>query len=210
MAQRAVHGRKCKALTVLVGLAAGAVLAARAEAQVLEVQPDGSVVTFNGPAVRSGHASIPISPPRTAGSPAPDRSILMRQIGAASIHHGLSPALVEAVGRRESGLDPRARSPKGAVGVMQLMPATAATLGVQPTDAAANIDGGAAYLALMLRRFDGDLMRALAAYNAGPEAVERYGGTPPYAETKAYVAGVLDRLADISLGQVATKGGAKP
>jgi soluble lytic murein transglycosylase-like protein len=210
MAQRAIHGGKHGALAVLVGLTAGAVLVARAEAQVLEVQPNGSVVTYSGPAVRSGAVSTPIAPPKTAGSPVLDRSKLMRQIGAASMHHGISPALVEAVGRRESGLDPRARSAKGAVGVMQLMPATAAALGVQPSDASANIEGGAAYLALLLQRFDGDLVRALAAYNAGPEAVERYGGTPPYAETRAYVAGVLDRLADVSLGQAGTKGGAKP
>ena len=86
-------------------------------------------------------------------------------------------------------------SPRGARGVMQLMPATAAHLRVNPDDMASNVDGGAAYLARLLERFDGDIVKTLAAYNAGPEAVERYHGVPPYPETKAYVAAVLDRLA---------------
>ena len=78
---------------------------------------------------------------------------------------------------------------------MQLMPTTAKTLGVDPTDLRGNVDGGVAYLSRMLRRFEGDLPRALAAYNAGPEAVDRYRGVPPYAETQAYVKSVLSHLA---------------
>ena len=97
---------------------------------------------------------------------------------------------------RESGFNPDAVSPKGARGVMQLMPATARALGVDPSDPAANIDGGADYLSRLLRRFDGDLSKALAAYNAGPETVDRYGGVPPYAETAAYVGAILRRLGD--------------
>ena len=77
---------------------------------------------------------------------------------------------------------------------MQLMPATARTLGVDAADLKGNIDGGVIYLGQMLKRFEGDLPRALAAYNAGPEAVARYGGVPPYAETQAYVRAILDRL----------------
>lgn len=77
---------------------------------------------------------------------------------------------------------------------MQLLPATASDLGVDPSDLQGNIDGGAAYLARQLRRF-GDLRLALAAYNAGPEVVARYGGVPPFAETQAYVRAILARLA---------------
>ncbi|HWM61070.1 MAG TPA: lytic transglycosylase domain-containing protein, partial [Rhizomicrobium sp.] len=87
-------------------------------------------------------------------------------------------------------------SPKGARGVMQLMPGTARGLGVNAGDLSANVDDGAAYLAQMLDRFDGDIIKSLAAYNAGPEAVTRYGGVPPYPETQAYVSAVLGRLAD--------------
>jgi soluble lytic murein transglycosylase-like protein len=103
--------------------------------------------------------------------------------------HGLSPDLVRAVIRVESGWNRRAVSPKGALGLMQLMPATAAEYGVSdPFDAAENIRAGVAYLRRLIDRFDGKVELALAAYNAGPGAVERYGRTvPPYRETRSYV-----------------------
>jgi soluble lytic murein transglycosylase-like protein len=104
--------------------------------------------------------------------------------------------MVEAVAWRESRFNPRAVSPKGAMGVMQLMPATAKALGVDPRDAGANIEGGAAYLAQLLNAFGGDLTLALAAYNAGPDAVRQYAGVPPFPETKAFVDAILNRLAD--------------
>ena len=106
----------------------------------------------------------------------------------------MSVPLVEAVAWQESRYNQAAVSPKGAMGVMQLMPETARRLGVDAADLKSNIDGGVAYLGQMLDRFEGDLPRALAAYNAGPEAVQRYGGVPPYAETKAYVRAILGRL----------------
>jgi soluble lytic murein transglycosylase-like protein len=112
--------------------------------------------------------------------------------------YGLSPRLVEAVAARESGFKTQAVSRKGALGVMQLMPETARKLGVDAGDLHGNIDGGVAYLSQMLDRFEGDLPRALAAYNAGPEAVQRYGGVPPYAETRAYVRAILGRLGAVS------------
>jgi soluble lytic murein transglycosylase-like protein len=113
------------------------------------------------------------------------------QIDAAAARYGLDPALLKGLIRQESGFDPDARSGAGAVGLTQLMPATAASLGVDPTDPAQAIDGGARYLKQQLDRFGGDPAKALAAYNAGPGAVAKYGGIPPYGETQNYVTSVL-------------------
>jgi soluble lytic murein transglycosylase-like protein len=114
------------------------------------------------------------------------------QIDAAAARYGLDPALLKGLIRQESGFDAAARSGAGAVGLTQLMPATAASLGVtDPTDPAQAIDGGAKYLKEQLDRFGGDAAKALAAYNAGPGAVTAYGGVPPYAETQNYVKNVL-------------------
>jgi soluble lytic murein transglycosylase-like protein len=106
----------------------------------------------------------------------------------------LDPALVTEVVRAESNFNPRARSHKGALGLMQLIPATAKRFGVNdPFEPTQNLRGGMAYLRWLLERFDGDLRLTLAGYNAGEAAVERYGGVPPYAETRAYVAKILGR-----------------
>ncbi|MCH9646883.1 MAG: lytic transglycosylase domain-containing protein [Deltaproteobacteria bacterium] len=105
---------------------------------------------------------------------------------------GLDRRLVQAVIQVESGYNYKARSSKGAMGLMQLMPGTARDLGVQDAyNPEANIGGGARYLRQMLDRFSGNVQLALAAYNAGPEAVRRYGGIPPYRETQNYVRRVL-------------------
>jgi soluble lytic murein transglycosylase-like protein len=113
------------------------------------------------------------------------------EITAAAQRHGLDPALLAGLIKQESGFDPNARSGAGAEGLTQLMPGTATGLGVSnPLDPAQAIEGGAAYLAEQLQRFGGDTARALAAYNAGPGAVTRFGGVPPYAETQNYVRSV--------------------
>ena len=116
-------------------------------------------------------------------------------IRAAAARHGLASELVESVIRVESNFEARAVSPKGARGLMQLMPATAAKLGVRNAfDGRQNIEGGVRHLRHLVDRYGGNLALALAAYNAGVEAVGRYGGIPPYPETQAYVARVLRLL----------------
>jgi len=121
-----------------------------------------------------------------------DASTIRDHIRFASMATGVDPDFIESVIRVESGYNAAAISPKGARGLMQLMPSTAASLGVRDSlDPKANIDGGSRYLREMLVRFDGDAIRALAAYNAGPEKVERYKGVPPYRETRQYVARVV-------------------
>ncbi len=104
--------------------------------------------------------------------------------------YGVDPELVFAVMEMESGFNPEAVSPVGAIGLMQLMPGTADALGVDPWDLSDNIRGGIMYLRAQIDRF-GDIELVLAAYNAGPGAVEKYGGIPPYAETQCYVRSVM-------------------
>jgi soluble lytic murein transglycosylase-like protein len=113
------------------------------------------------------------------------------EITAAAKKYGIDPALLAGLVKQESGFNPNAGSPAGARGLTQLMPGTAAGLGVTNVlDPAQSLDGGAKYLRAQLDAFGGDVARALAAYNAGPGAVQRYGGVPPYAETQNYVRAV--------------------
>jgi len=110
------------------------------------------------------------------------------EITAAAKANGLDPALLAGLIKQESNFNPTAGSPAGARGLAQLMPATAAGLGVTNVlDPVQSINGGAKYLAQQLKTFGGDVAKALAAYNAGPGAVQRFGGIPPYAETQNYV-----------------------
>jgi soluble lytic murein transglycosylase-like protein len=118
------------------------------------------------------------------------------QINAAAASNGIDPALLKGLVSQESGFNPNARSGAGAVGLTQLMPGTAASLGVtNPLDPAQSLQGGAKYLREQLDRFGGDEQLALAAYNAGPGAVQKYGGVPPYAETQNYVTSVMSKAA---------------
>jgi soluble lytic murein transglycosylase-like protein len=113
-------------------------------------------------------------------------------IEQAAARYGIDPALLYGLIEQESGFDPSASSSAGARGLTQLMPSTAASLGVtEPLDPAQSIEGGARYLSQLLHQFAGNTAAALAAYNAGPGAVEQYGGVPPYPETQQYVTKVL-------------------
>jgi soluble lytic murein transglycosylase-like protein len=118
------------------------------------------------------------------------------EIDAAAKKYGVDSALLRGLIRQESNFNPNAGSPAGARGLTQLMPGTAAALGVNPAIPAQAIEGGAKYLRQQLDKFGGDPAKALAAYNAGPGAVQRYGGVPPFAETQNYVRKVLAYAAE--------------
>ncbi|GAB6986963.1 transglycosylase SLT domain-containing protein [Nocardioides pyridinolyticus] len=141
-------------------------------------------------AVPGAVSPVPGTAGRTVASGTPYASLFEE----AGLAHGVSPALLAAVARQESGFDPQAVSPAGAQGLMQLMPGTAAGLGVtDPFDPTQAVDGAARLLRTLLDRFGGTEL-ALAAYNAGPGAVLRYGGIPPYPETQNYVRSVLSQV----------------
>lgn len=150
----------------------------------------------------------PEAPVSTASRQAPERALVPRPpvesrpfaelIATVSLRHGIDPALVHAVIEAESNYRPTAKSHVGARGLMQVMPATARDLGVRSTgllfDPARNVEAGVKYLKSLLERFDGDVPTALAAYNAGPGAVAKYDGIPPYPETRNYVRKVLSNF----------------
>jgi len=138
---------------------------------------------------KSGSASSPFA---RNGQSGPAALNLDEVVSSASGRYRLDPDLVNSVIKAESGFNARAVSPKGAQGLMQLMPGTASQLGVPNAfDPQANVEGGTKYLRELLERYNFDLVKALAAYNAGPQRVEQFGGVPPYYETRAYVARVV-------------------
>jgi hypothetical protein len=131
-------------------------------------------------------------------------------VATASQRHHLDPDLIRSVIHTESGFNVRAVSPKGAQGLMQLMPQTASLLGVHNAfDAAANVDGGTRYLRMLLERYNFDLIKALAAYNAGPQRVAEYRGVPPFYETRAYVARIIRDFNQKKLAEQKTAAAAK-
>jgi soluble lytic murein transglycosylase-like protein len=153
----------------------------------------GQLAAAQGTTATTAVASATSNTTLNAGAP----SAYDAQITAAATRYGVDPTLLKGLIRQESNFDPGARSGAGAQGLTQLMPGTATSLGVtDPTDPAQAIDGGAKYLKQQLDRFGGDASKALAAYNAGPGAVAKYGGVPPYAETQGYVTKVLGYAAE--------------
>lgn len=125
-------------------------------------------------------------------SSAPSKSQILGMINKISRDNGVDEKLVQALIKQESGFNPNAKSKVGAIGLMQLMPSTAKALGVKdPYNAAQNVEGGVKYLKSMLQKYNGNVILALAAYNAGPNAVDKYSGVPPYKETQNYVRNIL-------------------
>ncbi|MFL5883934.1 MAG: lytic transglycosylase domain-containing protein [Thermoleophilaceae bacterium] len=138
----------------------------------------------------TGQLGVAASPAGAQGSGA--NTPFAAQIDSAAQKYGVDPALLRGLIKQESGFNPNAGSSAGAQGLTQLMPATARSLGcTNPLDPAQSIDAGAKYLRQQLDTFGGDVRKALAAYNAGPGAVQRYGGVPPYGETQNYVQKVM-------------------
>jgi soluble lytic murein transglycosylase-like protein len=156
---------------------------------IIEI-PETAVVAFEqedyvapkAPAAKEGPVPVAVA------EPAKTPKELIQQ---AAVKAGLPPAIVHSVAKAESGYRTDAISPKGAVGLMQLMPGTAAELSADPHNPKQNAEAGAMYLRELLLKYDGDVPKALAAYNAGPGAVQKYNGVPPYAETRSYVNRVI-------------------
>lgn len=156
----------------------------------IQKDADGNWVMVN--TQRKGYTASRVLPKAVSAPQAAPSGDAWDHIQEASQQYGLDPDLVAAVVRAESGFRTRAVSPKGAMGLMQLMPSTARLLGVEDAfDGRENIFGGCRYLRSLIDRFDGDLKLALAAYNAGPEAVARHNGVPPFRETQNYVRQVM-------------------
>lgn len=127
-----------------------------------------------------------------ANTQAATKSQILNVVNQIAEKHGVDEKLVQALIKQESGFNPKAKSKAGAMGLMQLMPSTAKNLGVQdPYNIVQNVEGGVKYLKSMLNKYNGNVILALAAYNAGPGAVDKYDGVPPYKETQNYVKNIL-------------------
>jgi len=185
----------------VIPLAVASLISLPAQADVLEIGPGGEARWIAGPAEQAA-AEVPMSA-AYAGSAIIDPALAIPaaysgKIAELAARIDLSPALLEAVVWQESRWRANALSPVGARGLAQLMPGTAREMGVDPDDPLANLEGGARYLRQQLDRFDGDVEKALAAYNAGPGRVIAANGIPRIRETQLYVASVMGRLSNHS------------
>lgn len=184
---------------VLAVLTAGSLaVPGAARADVLEIGQGGATWIVGGPATEPVGALPTGRAHATAITQAPDSAGPQQwrgHVAHLAAKYDVSPSLIEAMVWQESRWQTNARSPVGARGLAQLMPGTARELGVNPDDPLANLEGGVRYLRQQLDAFDGDVEKALAAYNAGPARVARAGGVPNIRETRNYVAVIMARLA---------------
>lgn len=193
---RAIDSLHCGLMLILLG-APSAVLA-----DVIEISGENHAWVAGGPAIETRGAAIAAPALPALGTPAPITEVLpsagpdrwQARIAELAHKYDLSPQLLEALVWQESRWHESAVSPVGARGLAQLMPGTAREMGVNAADPSANLEGGARYLRAQLDAFGGDLEKALAAYNAGPDRVRRAGGVPPIRETREYVSSILARL----------------
>lgn len=165
----------------------------------MDIGSDGVVTVYSAPGIYSGDqfhpiASRPLSLHAVRAMQAAANLDVANLLNQASNRYALPTGLLTAVAWNESRFQSAALSPKGAVGVMQLMDGTARNLGVDRYDLSQNILGGAAYLKQMMTRYDGDISLAVAAYNAGPGAVDQHRGIPPFPQTQNYVRNVMGSL----------------
>ncbi|MBI3303969.1 MAG: lytic transglycosylase domain-containing protein [Deltaproteobacteria bacterium] len=187
-----VCSRAVLVLSVLTGAAGWMVGVRVARADIYVYRDDRGTVHFTNVPTRPVYRPSLLVQPYLRGLRGKESAEFDRFIAAACLRYGVEFALVKAVIKAESAFDPSALSPAGARGLMQLMPDTAALHGVADVHAPRdNIEGGVRHLRFLLDRFRGNLTLALAAYNAGAEAVTRYNGVPPYQETQEYVQRVL-------------------
>jgi soluble lytic murein transglycosylase-like protein len=174
---------------VLLRVVAALAFLAPAAAQVISIDESGNSKIFCTPSQNPG-----VKGPVGAAVPRAYRTSFER----AGLRYQISPDLLEAVARQESAYNPHAISPKGAIGIMQLLPATARAFGADPYDVQQNINAGAAYLRYLLNVYDGRIDLALGAYNAGQSAIARFGGIPPFNETRIYLLRNFENLAQKS------------
>ncbi len=189
------------------------VVSSPAMADVLEINGDEATWVSEGSVASPAHLSARVAQlpdsfatPSVMAGDAAQRGVMVpapyrAKVLELAIRYDLSPALIEALVWQESRWRNDARSSAGALGLTQLMPGTAREMGVDPADPFMNLEGGTRYLRVQLDRFDGDLVKALAAYNAGPNRVVRNGGVPPFRETRNYIAGIMARLASHSMAE---------